>query len=42
MADLIKFAKAEPSVDIHERFMQQAEDFVRQTKIENEADTEEP
>ena len=32
MADLIKFAKAKPSVDIHQSFMEKAEQFVHATK----------
>lgn len=36
-ADLVKFAKAEPPVGIHDQMMEQAETFVRQTKqIEEE------
>jgi hypothetical protein len=39
MADLIKFAKAKPPADIHDRFMNTAVDFVNKTKSEglNEA-----
>ncbi|NND09385.1 MAG: hypothetical protein HKN87_23680 [Saprospiraceae bacterium] len=36
MADLIKFAKAKPSVDIHQRFMELAEHFVRTTRVVEE------
>ena len=32
MADLIKFAKAKPSVDVHQTFMEKAEQFVHATK----------
>jgi len=32
IADLIKFAKAQPDVDIHERFMTRAEQFIRETR----------
>jgi hypothetical protein len=35
MADLIKFAKAQPEVGIHEEFMLKAEQFVRSTRAEN-------
>ncbi len=35
IADLIKFAKAKPSVDIHQEFMDKAESFVFQTKVES-------
>lgn len=31
-ADLVKFAKAEPPVDIHAKMLEEAESFVRQTK----------
>ncbi len=34
MADLIKFAKAQPEVDIHSVFMEKAEQFVIRTKVE--------
>ncbi len=33
IADLVKFAKAKPSESIHSEFMQQAKDFVNQTKL---------
>ena len=33
-ADLVKFAKAEPPADFHERMWQYAEDFVKETKKE--------
>lgn len=36
MADLIKFAKATPSIDIHEKFMTQAIAFVRATQQREE------
>jgi hypothetical protein len=32
IADLIKFAKAEPELGVHEQFMQKAETFVRRTR----------
>lgn len=32
IADLVKFAKAKPTEDIHDRFMNQAVDFVEETK----------
>jgi hypothetical protein len=32
IADLVKFAKAKPEMDIHQRFLDQARDFVRTTK----------
>ena len=32
VADLVKFAKAEPAVNIHEQFMMKAIEFVRLTK----------
>ena len=32
MADMVKFAKAKPPVDAHERLMQQAEQFIQKTK----------
>ncbi len=35
MADLIKFAKAKPDVDIHHQFMDMAEKFVLATKLES-------
>lgn len=39
-ADLVKFAKAEPAVEFHERMMEYAEQFVEETKkvIVNEAE----
>ena len=33
MADLVKFAKAKPPADIHARFMEEAYNFVEQTKL---------
>jgi hypothetical protein len=33
IADLVKFAKAKPDVNIHERFFQQAVDFVKSTQF---------
>lgn len=33
MADLIKFAKAIPNVEVHDLFMKKAESFVRTTKV---------
>lgn len=32
MADMVKFAKAEPPADIHSKLMDQAEDFIQKTK----------
>ena len=40
MADLIKFAKAKPDVDIHSVFMQKAEHFVLSTKEEDKQNIE--
>ncbi len=34
IADLIKFAKARPEVDIHQQFMNRAENFVLSTKLQ--------
>ena len=33
LSDLVKFAKAKPPVDFHDRVLQEAEDFVVDTKI---------
>ena len=41
LADLVKFAKAEPPVERHEQLMRFAEDFVYQTKKQPVAETEE-
>lgn len=43
VADLVKFAKAEPDISVHERFLGKAIDFVNKTKhvfVENEETTE--
>ncbi len=40
MADMVKFAKAEPPVDIHSKQMEQSEDFIRKTKKVEVIDTE--
>jgi CHASE3 domain sensor protein len=39
LADLVKFAKAEPPVERHEQLMQFAEDFVNQTKKQPEVES---
>lgn len=36
VADLVKFARAEPGSDIHQRFMDMAADWVRQTALSKE------
>ena len=36
VADLVKFAKAEPTNDMHESFLNEAEQFVDETKLEEE------
>ena len=36
IADLVKYAKANPPDDIHERFLNSAEEFVVNTKLENQ------
>jgi len=41
IADLVKFAKATPSEDIHEKFLVKAENFVDQTKNHEEVEREE-
>lgn len=41
VADLVKFAKAQPPHNIHERIMNDAKNFVEVTKIEEVADDEE-
>ena len=34
IADLVKFAKATPSAELHESFLDDAENFVSETKLE--------
>lgn len=36
IADLVKFAKAKPTHDVHESFLNEAEQFVDETKLEEE------
>jgi len=40
VADLVKFAKAKPDENVHESFMNEAEDFVERTKLEEKGDEE--
>lgn len=39
IADLIKFAKADPGVDIHEDAIERVKTFIKETTIRAEADT---